>query len=203
MESRAKGQPIRTPYVSVKWITADLLRKAQEAKAITSDDAELVRKADLEGKGVVAAGEELGMPKSTASTKHKKILQSLRRFNERDEANKQKGEAAPRVFGLLDKKKGLTEIVEVTGYDPEIVEKLQEDYIRLKEKDLNLPSVPKRLAELERDVWDLMDSGKYWEMIFQTVTNQPGFHPYCPNCFTEMTAKDHFYVCDTCKFKWP
>jgi hypothetical protein len=52
-----------------KWITADLLQRAQNARVITSDDAELVRKADLEGKGVVAAGKELDLPKATASTK--------------------------------------------------------------------------------------------------------------------------------------
>jgi hypothetical protein len=37
--------------------------------------------------------------------------------------------------------------VEETGYAPKIVEELQADYIRLKEKDLNLPARARLCSE--------------------------------------------------------
>jgi hypothetical protein len=192
--------------VGNKWITEDLLQKAQAAKFITSEDAELVRKADLEGKSVVAAGKELNdMPKATASTKHKKILGILREFSNRDKVKRQVDEAEPQIFLLLDQKMQLHKIVEETGYSSETVEKVYENYIRLKEKDLNHPSVPRRLAKLEQDTKDFSKGKEAWDSIYYYVTDQNDFWPYCWNCGNRMDwlddKKEHY--CKECNVSWP
>ena len=189
-----------------KWITEDLLERALAAKLIKSEDAELVRKADLAGMGVVAAGKELNdMPKATASTKHKKILEVLRQFNKQDQMKREVDEAEPRVFLLLDQKKGLIEIVEETGYNSETVERVYENWIRLKDKDLNHPSVPRRLAKLEQDMKELLYDKCFLDSAYYYVTSLDDFWPYCWECANRMDCNEEKqeYYCKKCDLTWP
>jgi hypothetical protein len=108
-------------------------------------EAELIRRIDIENQGVTAYAASVGQAKSSISVAHKNAIKKLEEFKRSDQEKHEKGNLAASVFELLDKGKSLTDVVKLTRTDPDLAQEIFLKWKKMKEIDINAPSVPKKI----------------------------------------------------------
>jgi len=120
-----------------------------EKAPLTEYEKDLIRLIDVKGIEATSVASKKGKDKSTISIQHKKAMEKLQKFMAEMKYEEASGELASKVFTEFDNHVQLTEVVRKYKIAPKVVRALYKEWISLKEEDLNSPSVPKRLKEIE------------------------------------------------------
>lgn len=134
-------------------INEALLQKAP----LSEYEKELIRLRDIQGVEITKVATQKGKDKSTISIQHKKALEKLQKFVAEIEYDEISGELMSKIFAAFEKQLPLAQIVIKYKVKPKIVRALHKDWISLKEVDLNSPSVPKRLKQIEEKLANIID----------------------------------------------
>ncbi len=130
-------------------IDPSLLDKAP----LTPYEKDLIKQIDIEGLPLKDVAVELKKDDSTISLQHKRALEKYSEWcatiAEEHKHDIAVGTEAALVFELLEKGTGLADVVIETKIDPERVKMIYEAWVEMKEVDLNSPSVPKKLKQIE------------------------------------------------------
>jgi hypothetical protein len=105
-------------------ISESNLAEVIENGTLTEYEAKLIRKIDIDGKGVTEVAGEEGKSKSTISLQHSAALKKIRASIESEKKNAATGELAADVFRLLDQQKPQSHVVTKLRVDPEEVRRL-------------------------------------------------------------------------------
>jgi DNA repair ATPase RecN len=148
--------------------TKHILEQAIESGAISEQEAELIRHIDIDNEGVTAYAASVGQAKSSISVAHRNAIKKLEEFKRSDQEKHEKGNLAASVFELLDKGKSLTDVVKQTRTDPDLVQEIFFKWKKMKEIDINAPSVPKKIRELTSKL-EVLNS--YIELVDNSAAN--------------------------------
>ena len=118
-------------------ISKSNLAEVIENGTLTEYEAKLIRKIDIDGKGVTEVAGEEGKSKSTISLQHSAALKKIRASIESERKNAATGELAAEVFRLLDQQKPQSHIVTKLRVDPEDVRHLAKLWMTMRSEDMN------------------------------------------------------------------
>ena len=130
----------------MKFTESDVVRTLDKG-ILTEYEASLIRRIDLQGKGVTQVAGEDNKSKGTVSLQHTTAVRKLGAFCEEERKAQAGGDLAAEVFKMLDDGKPLTSVVTKLRADPEEVQRLARLWAKMKSEDLNNPGMPGLLAK--------------------------------------------------------
>ncbi len=158
-----------------------------ERAPLSEYEKELIRLIDIQGVEVTKVALQKGKDKSTISIQHNRALEKLQNFIDKMNDKEFLGKLAGKIFAKLDKGKPLTKIVTEVKEDPEIIKLLYKQWLDLKEDDLNSPSVPNRIKQIEQELKKIHDRIDFLEDDIDDINS---------NCFT--TGMYYQFKCSGC-----
>jgi hypothetical protein len=128
--------------------TESNLSQAVEKGVLTEYEESLIKRIDIQGKGVTQVAGEDGKTKSTVSLQHTTAVKKMGGFVQEEAKLEAGGELAAQVFKLLDAGKTQSYIVTKLRAYPEEVQRLSKLWAKMRERDLNDSGVPGLVASL-------------------------------------------------------